>query len=171
MRYFKIDGHFNVVAIAESMDEVKADLDNGGQWAFSWQGQKMEIRNLKPEGGWMCRNDIESWEEAQAIASAANAFCGSPDAWIATDAGEWVSPRYDVIEAPKVGQFVSKGFNGDYYPLGTITKISHDFKRVTVENENGTKYVFYRKKMSGVWLLNRMWGLVCGSVNERNPHL
>jgi len=86
--------------------------------------------------------------------------------YLPVDNGEWVSPRYDVIEAPCVGDKVSCGFNGDYYPEGEIVKISKNFKIITTSA--GKK--FYRKGLTGHWVHSKMWALVAGHHEEKNPH-
>lgn len=84
--------------------------------------------------------------------------------WIPIDRGDWCSPRFDVIRAPKVGDKVSYTFNGDYYPCGEITRISANLRRITTSD--GT--VFYRKKQSGQWLRDGMWAMVAGHRSEKN---
>lgn len=85
--------------------------------------------------------------------------------YIATDAGRSTSPQFDIIEAPTKGEPVSRYFNGDGYPAGTITKVSKSLRRV--ETSDGT--VFFRFKRSGTWLNNGTWGMAHGHINERNP--
>lgn len=85
--------------------------------------------------------------------------------YIATDAGAHVSPRYDVILAPTVGSPVSRSFNGDSYPCGTITSVSKTLKKVTTSDGS----VFFRKRLSGTWLKNGAWALISGHVYEQNP--
>lgn len=41
---------------------------------------------------------------------------------------------YQVHTMPKVGDYVSTAFNGDYYPEGTITKISPTGAKITTSN-------------------------------------
>lgn len=88
------------------------------------------------------RNDWKTFEQAEAIAKALGA------GFIATDAGSHVSPRYDVIELPKVGDDVSYGYNGDYYPCGKVVSISKTFKKIITSDGS----IFYRRKLSGSWL-------------------
>lgn len=87
------------------------------------------------------------------------------DNYMAVDAGAWVSNQYDVIEKPKVGDVVSRGFNGDYYPAGEIVKISKTMKKITTS----TGVVFNRKKLTGCWKANETWTMVPGMKNEKNP--
>lgn len=107
------------------------------------------------------RNDWKTFEQAQDIAKALG------DGFIAIDAGAYVSPRYDVIELPKLGDDVSYGFNCDYYPCGKIVKISKapGYKRIATSDGS----VFYRRAASGSWIKNQTWVMVKGVVNERNP--
>jgi hypothetical protein len=86
---------------------------------------------------------------------------------MATDAGNGCHPRYDVIEAPKVGDQVSYAFNGDAYPDGVITNISKTMKVITTSS--GRR--FYRRKESGQWKNGKTWSLIPGHVEKRNPHI
>lgn len=110
------------------------------------------------------RWDWNTSEAAQLVANALNNTIGEVR-FIATDAGEHVSPRYDVIELPKVGDKVSYAFNGDYYPCGEITSISKSLRIITTSD--GRK--FYRKRQTGSWVSDRTWSLVNGHHNRRNP--
>jgi hypothetical protein len=119
-----------------------------------------------PEGAnhksWTSRWDFNSLDDAQRIADSATKLTGR--LYVAADAGEGVSPRYDVVEAPAVGDEVSYAFNGDYYPCGTITAISKSLKLVTTST--GRK--FYRRRNSGAWLNGGMWSLVSGTHSRLN---
>lgn len=86
--------------------------------------------------------------------------------YIATDAGPNVSPRYDIIKLPKVGDKVSYAFNGDSYPCGVITAISASLKVISV-SEPGVR--FYRVKETGSWRFNRTWFLTSGHCYKQNP--
>lgn len=110
------------------------------------------------------RNDWRSYKAAQEVAAALG------DGFIATDSGPYVSPRYDVIELPKVGDKVSYHFNGDHYPCGTITKISKGplFRRIETDDANGP-HVFWRRKLTGGWIKDGTWFLEQGHHNELNP--
>ena len=81
------------------------------------------------------------------------------------DRGPSTDPRYTVIRTPKVGDPVSRAFNGDYYPDGEIARISPTFKVITTTT--GTR--FYRHGQSALWLANGMWSMVRGHRDERNP--
>lgn len=81
------------------------------------------------------------------------------------DRGPRTHPRYAVVRTPKVGDPVSRAFNGDYYPDGVIIKISPSLKVITTDT--GTR--FYRWRESGWWRANGMWSMVHGHHNERNP--
>lgn len=155
MLYFHVNQRLEVTAITDMMPAVLRDGTDPTQWAR---------HPSNPGRGWVNRNDFDNMMFAQAVADAATVFSGRKH--IATDSGEWVSPRYDVIEAPAVGDEVSKAFNGDYYPQGTIVKIS-DSMRV-IETSTGLK--FYRRKQSGAWINRGTWSLVPGHHTEWNPH-
>jgi predicted Zn-dependent protease len=110
------------------------------------------------------RWDWKSLEDAEKIAAAATEYSG--ELYIAVDAGEWVSNRYDVILAPKVGDKVSYAFNGDYYPDGEIVSISKSMKKITTSS--GKSY--YRKRNTGAWVYSKTWTMVKGHKSELNPH-
>jgi hypothetical protein len=97
------------------------------------------------------------------VADAASRFEGVD--YIATDAGEWCSPRYDVIKAPQMLDPVSYAFNGDAYPCGHIKTISKTMKKITTT----TGETFYRRRNTGAWTM-RCWSMVQGHIEERNPH-
>lgn len=107
------------------------------------------------------RNDWKSFEAAETIAKALG------DGYIAVDAGAHVSPRYDVIELPKVGDDVSYGFNGDYYPCGKIVHMSRGPNYRKIVTDDGS--VFWRARKTGSWKKDQTWTLVQGVINKRNP--
>lgn len=113
----------------------------------------------------LSRNDFRSFADAEKVA----ALLG--EGYIPTDAGSHVSPRYDVQALPKVGDDVSYGFNGDYYPAGKITSISKGplFRKVVATNAAGRVHTFWRRRKSGSWVMDQTWSLVGGIHNERNP--
>lgn len=79
-----------------------------------------------------------------------------------------VRPQWDIIAVPMVGDKVSYGFNGDYYPCGEITHISPTYKKITTSD--GSQ--FYRQgNNSGCWKKNKTWSLIAGVHSERNPHI
>jgi hypothetical protein len=109
------------------------------------------------------RNDFKTLETAEKVAADATALTGNLH--IAVDQGPSWSPRYDVIEAPRVGAEVSYGFNGDYYPAGKITKISASLRRVQTDRGD----VFFRRGQTAAWVKNGTWSMVQGTINRRNP--
>lgn len=119
------------------------------------------INDMKAQSRW----DWKSLEEVQGLA--AKLSVSEKKLYIGVDKGSSVSPRFDIIEAPTVGDEVSYSFNGDSYPCGKIVKISKSLRRV--ETDEGK--VFYRRKMSGTWLNGGTWALVHGHISEQNPHL
>lgn len=106
---------------------------------------------------------LKSWEETVEKAAEMTKETGS--LYIPCDLGEYTSPRYDIIHSHKVGDPVSKGLNGDYYPEGTITSVSASQR--LIKTSTGLK--FYRYKQSSSWLSDGVWFLVRGHINERNP--
>lgn len=112
------------------------------------------------------RNDFKSFEVAEEMAAAATKFTGKLH--IATDAGKWTSPQFDVIAAPAVGDKVSQSFNGDSYPRGTIVKVSKTLKKITTSDGTAT-WEFYRCRTTGSWIINGYASMVAGHVSEQNP--
>ena len=110
------------------------------------------------------RWDWKSMEYVEGLAMRITAFTGK--SFIAVDNGECVSPRYDIMELPKVGDEVSYGFNGDYYPDGKIVSIT---KKFMIKTSTGNTY--RRRRQSGAWLQpGGTWGLCQGHISEQNPH-
>lgn len=113
-------------------------------------------------------SDMRSFEEATSVADQLTALTGTT--YLPFDDGECTSHRFGVIEAPKIGDDVSYGFNGDYYPCGKITRITPTL-RVTATDERGNKVVFNRVKNSAGWRrVGGTWSMVAGIHDERNPH-
>jgi hypothetical protein len=115
---------------------------------------------------WINRHDIQSFEHAEQIAAQANALIGAGTALIPVDSGEGCYPRYDVVEAPTIGQKVSRALNGDYYPDGEIVKISGKEHRI-VTTSTGRKY--YRRRQSSVWIADKIYAMVHGHISRLNP--
>lgn len=116
---------------------------------------------------------FKSMGEAEAVAEKLTKITG--ERWIAFDNGDGLQ-RYGVMELPKVGDDVSYGFNGDYYPAGKITRITPSL-RIYVSDEakpdaHPRKHlVFFRRKQTSGWVMKGgTWGLVKGIHDERNPH-
>ena len=109
------------------------------------------------------RSELKSYNQACDIAAPASKVCGKH--LIAIDNGSNHWPRFDIIEAPKVGDEVSYGFNGDYYPCGTITKISDSLR--VIQTSDGSK--FYRRHLTARWVMGGTWTMVRGHRDERNP--
>ena len=97
---------------------------------------------------------------------AANLSASTGRFYIAIDNGAGTWPQHDIIEAPKVGDPVSYGFNGDRYPDGAILRVSPSLKVVTTK-----KGKYYRRKKTGRWVRAGCWALIPGHVTTRNPHL
>lgn len=113
---------------------------------------------------WKSRHDIANFQDAERIAAEITQLTGRMH--LGTDAGDGVWPRFDVIEAPQVGDKVSYSFNGDTYPDGEIVKISNKWQ---VTTSTGNKY--RRRKNSAGWLrTGGTWSMVAGHHYEQNPH-
>jgi hypothetical protein len=109
-----------------------------------------------------CRHNWKTFEQAERIAERIST---EETQYIATDSGEYVSPRYDVIEVPRIGDPVSYAFNGDSYPCGYIATISKTLKKITTT----TGRTFMRRKQTGAWKSGGTWFMVAGHITERNP--
>jgi len=111
------------------------------------------------------RWEIKSFEEAEKVAVQLTEETGVRH--VATDAGEWVSPRYYAVRVPQIGDEVSYGFNGDYYPDGHITSVS-DGPKMVIKTSGG--HVYYRRNVTGSWVMKGgTWRLVRGYHCELNP--
>jgi hypothetical protein len=133
---------------------------------FSYRNNVLTQISSKSSPGDVSRWDWKSFNDAERVANDANAF-DPENRYVAADSGANVSPRYDVVKAPKVGEPVSYGFNGDYYPCGNIVKVGTGPK-MTVTTDTGE--VFYRRGLSGSWIRKGgTWSLVRGIHSEKNP--
>jgi len=131
--------------------------------ARTFLGVSSSIPESKADRFFINRNDMHSFEEAANIAKIASA--AGDTTYIAVDEGDCVYPRFDVVEVPKVGAEVSMAFNGDYYPRGTVTKVSADHRIVTTSD--GAR--FFRRRKTGAWRHKQMWYLVAGHIRRWNP--
>lgn len=134
------------------------------------QENKLHASTDPVDSKYFTRWDFDTLLDAQQVAEELNGFpklniAPFSDKYIATDAGRCRSPQFDVQRRPQVGDKVSYAFNGDYYPDGTIVKISPTLKKITTDT--GSSY--YRLRNTGTWKLNKTWSLVHGHINERNP--
>ena len=144
MLYFKVEGEFGI------------------------QTQVLEVSSEHQDrkDGWITRNDIKTFEQAEDIAAQASAYL-QDGLFLAVDQGRGHYPRFDVVRAPKVGAPVSYGFNGDYYPDGYIVKVGGT-NCSRVYTDTGSVYNRFRK--SSAWIKRGgTWSLVEGHRNERNP--
>jgi len=112
---------------------------------------------------WQSRSDWKSFAQVKKIARLLEAT--TKQKFLAVDESENVSPRFSIIEPWKVGDKVSYGFNGDYYPDGEIVKIT---KTHQITTSGGHKYL--RRKETSRWVMaGGTWSLCAGHINERNP--
>ena len=114
---------------------------------------------------WISRHDIRGMDHAGKIAYQASIL--TKKLHLPVDEGSNVWPRFDVIEAPRVGQPISYAFNGDYYPCGEIATISGAplIRRIT----STTGKVFWRRHQSAAWIYDGTWSMVSGHRSELNP--
>lgn len=114
--------------------------------------------------GWMTSRDFETFEQAKRMAGYITFMTG--ETYLPADEGEGTSPRYRIVKAPKLGDKVSKSFNGDTYPCGEIIKITPTW---IVTTDTGQK--FRRWKQSGGWReQGRGFWMLHGHRYEQNPH-
>jgi hypothetical protein len=113
---------------------------------------------------WQSRWDWPDFATVARLAKYLTAMTGKT--YLPVDNGSGHSPQFDVVDAPKVGDEVSYGFNGDYTPDGTVVKVSPTFQVTTSSGR------VYRRKgtTSGWYQAGGTWGLVRGHIDERNPH-
>lgn len=86
--------------------------------------------------------------------------------------------KYNVAILPKVGDDVSKAFNGDYYPAGQIVAISKSGEKITTST--GEVFRRPRRRLTDAagrefpvfqWRENSgPFCLIEGTHDERNPH-
>lgn len=109
---------------------------------------------------WISIRDISSLEQAEAIAAQMSTLTN--EQWLAGGEGR----NFNVIVAPKIGDKVSRSFNGDSYPEGEIIRITPTWRIVT---STGTK--FSRRQNSCSWKpVNGYGSMIAGHVYEQNPH-
>lgn len=96
----------------------------------------------------------------------------------AVDRGSNVRPRFATIEGFKIGDYVSKGYNGDIYPVGRIIGMSGlghpvtGFRIITVQTPDMREIKFWRRRTSDSWKegnADGTFGLVKGVRDQRNP--
>jgi hypothetical protein len=140
---------------------VKFNLETGLPIAVTDEFPAECKANWNP--AWKNRWDWTTFDRVVELATYITALTG--DLHVGTDAGAHVSPRYDIVRAPKVGDEVSYAFNGDCYPDGVITALT---KGLQVTTTSGSKY--RRKGQTGSWLkTGGTWSLVNGHIYEQNP--
>jgi len=144
--------------------ELAAVLDSASEKDME---KLRRMREYVPVQDMICRVNFTHPIHAKRVAELATKLTGKLH--VPTDSGPYVSPRFDVIEAPKVGDDASYAFNGDYYPCGKITAISDSLRRIVATDEKGVKRVFWRRRQSGAWVYQGTWSLVQGHVSRLNP--
>jgi len=108
------------------------------------------------------RWDWNSFERVTELALRLTVLSGKT--FLPIDSSPNVSPRFDIILAPVVGDEISYGFNGDYYPCGKIARITKNFMVVSSTGEK-----FNRNKKSGSWgMVGGTWSMVRGHISKRN---
>lgn len=141
------------------------------------QSEVVEVRDSYPgrdvqwadmdspqRNGWIARSDLRNALDAEAVAVQASKLTGKK--FMTCDSGEGVYPRFDIIESPKIGDRVSRAFNGDAYPCGTIIAITPGLRITT---DQGHK--FNRQQKSGAWKeIGSPFYMIHGDHYEQNPH-
>jgi len=167
LHFFMKDGR--AVEARQLTNAEYQGITSRGEWLPRHYPDSSQAR-AHERSGWFCRWEIGSRYEAERIAMDLNIAAMKPGEagvrYIATDCGPNVSPRFDVIEVPAQGDKVSRYFNGDSYPAGTIKSISESLRRI--ETTDGT--VFWRRQNSGSWVANGTWSMIDGHHEDRNPH-
>lgn len=80
------------------------------------------------------------------------------------------SQRHAIVRIPQVGDEVSYGFNGDYYPDGKIGRVTPKLTVVTVDENGKELHRYNRRRETGSWIMSGgTWSLVMGHRNEKNP--
>lgn len=164
MLYIRLE-NFIPVEITTASPKCKGD---GKVWAMQPKTPGKYDEMVNTGSGWITRNDIGSFSYAFTLASLlTDKYKSEGRTFLACDAGSHTSPRYDVIEAPKVGDQVSKSFNGDTYPEGVITRIT---PRWQITTSTGVK--FLRKGETAGWKqTGGTWWMTGGHHYEQNPHI
>ena len=107
--------------------------------------------------------DYNSLAEVEDVAAKVTALTG--ELYLPYDMSENCSPRFGIFVPPKVGDKVSRAFNGDYYPAGEIVRVTKGWRITT---SDGT--VFNRKKTRPSWVqVGGTWSMVSGHISEQNP--
>ena len=171
MLYFKLNTAGAVIAIAEDYQAAVAQEGAQGNlppsaWARQPAGGGYsKVCEWVIGAGWINRNDMDA-ALAEKVAASASEFAGRP--YLVSDSGECVSPRYDVLAAPAVGDEVSMEFNGDAYPVGKVLSIAKNFSSVLVDGRNGQQMRFHKKGARCSWVC-RGFSLIPGVVSKWNP--
>jgi fermentation-respiration switch protein FrsA (DUF1100 family) len=154
---------------------IRRNLETSRVVGILTEAEREELHRTGGREAWAGienRNDWRDFATVELIANDLSALTG--DDWLPVDRGAHVSPRYDVVVCPKVGEDVSRGFNGDYYPVGKIIGITGAGRRsITTMATDGSGVVrkFYRVKLSGAWKEGggSPFCLVPGVRHEWNP--
>jgi hypothetical protein len=93
---------------------------------------------------WKSRGDWKDFDTVKRLALYITFIMGK--VYLPVDEMESIYPRYDIIEAPKVGDKIFRYYNGDLHPEGEITKIT---KKWRIETSTGVK--FNRFKNTSSW--------------------
>jgi hypothetical protein len=154
-------------------------MNNGRAIGIMSEEERTELHKVGGSAAWantQNRNDWRTFAEVEAIARDLTELSeagywgpGSHRVYLPVDKGEGVSPRYDVVAAPKAGDAVSYAFNGDSYPCGHVLKVSADHRIITTREEDGQQRKFYRRKLSAAWINNGTWSLTMGHTYTQNP--
>jgi hypothetical protein len=167
---FKLDEQLNVIEITEDYKSIPGAGKDPSIWSRQPKGGAWDkgYKNGILGAGWIERWDFPDFQFVQRLAIGVSKLTGKE--WIPVDHGGNRSPQFDIIRRPEVGDDASKGFNGDYYPVGKVISVSGgpQFRLVVVDGPQG-KLKFYRRGPSASWVQSGgTWSLLRGVVDERN---
>lgn len=162
MIYVRLE-NFAPVEISAKCPPCEGD---GKVWAMQPKIAGKYDDMINTGSGWISRGDIGSFAYAFTLALLlTDKYKSEQRTFLACDRGSYTPPRYDVIEAPKLGDEVSASSNGDTYPEGTITRITPKWQ---VTTSTGVK--FRRVKETAGWhKVNGNSWMCSGHIDERNP--
>lgn len=119
------------------------------------------VRTLEKIRGVRCPDQ----ETATALVEVLNEH--QPGQWFAYKSDYAIDP-WVARKLPQIGDAVSRGFNGDYYPCGTIRSVSPNGKKIVTTT--GHQFFRHVKNAPNSWKLRgSCFHLVNGTIDRTNP--